>query len=314
MKSKKASENIFKIQQIPLQKIFLDLKNPRHPNYQSEQEVITYLCRKEYVYELAQDLVANGLNPLELMAVIKTPGQETYLAAEGNRRLCALKLLEDPQLAPKDQQKNFMRLAKRWNPYHSVRSIVFDDRDAVAHWLERIHGGLQGGIGRKPWDAEQKTRFTGDRKNLMAQQLLDYAQDEGMISTEQRAKKLSVVQRFLSNPIFKDALGISAHDDIEMHVIRAKEDFDIILKKFIEDIVSGEINTRYNSQKIKEYSKIILKLEELTGAMISPTSIKKLNQINSNVGKTAPNLGTSVDIEKKENNSEEAGNSKLTHR
>ena len=142
--------------EIPLEKIFLDLKNPRHPAYKSEEEVISYLCKNEYVTELAQDIVNMGINPLELLAVIKNPDNKTYFAAEGNRRLCALKLLDDPQLAPKEQRKDFKALNRRWQSYNTVRAIVFEDRDSVAHWLERTHGGLQGGIGRKQWDAEQK--------------------------------------------------------------------------------------------------------------------------------------------------------------
>lgn len=312
MATQEVSKNFsMEIREIPLQKIFLDLKNPRHPAYQSEEEVITYLCSKEYVYELAQDIAINGINPLELMAVIKNPDQKTYFVAEGNRRLCALKLLEDPQLAPKDQRKDFKRLNCKWQPYHSVRSIIFEDRDAVAHWLERIHGGLQGGIGRKQWDAEQKTRFTGDKKNLMAQQLLDYAQEEGMISAEQRAKKLSTVQRFISNPVFKDALGIDTSDNDELHILKIKEDFNIVLERFIEDLINGVINTRHNSKYIKNYSKMIRELEGLANAAISPIPLSSLTCMSSNAEKSSPNLdSTTVDIENNKSDTEQSASSK----
>ena len=38
---------------------------------------------------------------MELFALLPD-GDKAYLAAEGNRRLCALKLLNDPDLAPAD--------------------------------------------------------------------------------------------------------------------------------------------------------------------------------------------------------------------
>lgn len=303
MANQETSEIFFmEIREIPLEKIFLDLKNPRHPAYQSEEEVITYLCSKEYVLELAKDIVQFGINPLELMAVIQNPDKKTYFAAEGNRRLCALKLLEDPQLAPKDQRKEFKALSRK-QLSHTVRAIVFKDRDAVSHWLERTHGGLQNGIGRKQWDAEQKTRFTGDKKNLMAQQLLDYAQGEGMINAEERSKKLSTVQRFISNPVFKDALGIDTSDNKRLQSLRVKEDFDIVLGKFIEDLITGAVNTRHNSGYIKEYSKMIRELKGLINTPTHPTPLSALGNKSNSADKSAPSASSkTVDATNDEEN------------
>lgn len=246
------------VQQIAIKDIFLDLENPRHEPYQSQEEVIEYLCQNEYIYALAQDLVKVGPNPLEIMAVIPNPdtkeGKKTYIIAEGNRRLCAFKLLEDPELAPSENRKDFKIISKQWKTINSISAVIFENREEVNGWLERIHGGLQGGIGRKHWSAEQKTRFTGDSKNLIAQQLLDYAQEKGMINADERTNKISTVQRFLSNPLFRDALGVDNSKSDDLQRIRPEEDFDLILKKVIEDLKSGIINTRANSAAIKEYS------------------------------------------------------------
>lgn len=243
------------IVEIEIKNIYLDLENPRHEPYQSQDEVIEYLCKNEYVYALAQDIVKlGGINPLEVMAVIGNDDKKTYFIAEGNRRLCALKLLQDPELAPSDFRKEFKKLSENWKPIKAVPAIIFDDRDSVREWLERIHGGLQGGIGRKTWSSEQKTRFTGDIKNLMAQQLLDYAQKKNMISPPERVGKISTVQRFLSNALFKDALGVDTSKNDELQRIRPESDFDILLGKFVEDIKVGKVNTRFNSPEIKTYS------------------------------------------------------------
>jgi hypothetical protein len=50
--------------------IFLDLDNPRHESFTLESEVIEYLCRYENILPLAKDIVANGLNELELIGLI----------------------------------------------------------------------------------------------------------------------------------------------------------------------------------------------------------------------------------------------------
>lgn len=274
MESNKSKMNI---EQIEIKDIFLDLENPRHEPYQSQEEVIDYLCKNEYVYALAQDIVKVGINPLEMMAVIPNTNDEhdrqTYVVAEGNRRLCALKLLDDPELAPSEDRKNFTILNKSWAPFNTISAVIFKDREAVSEWLERIHGGLQGGIGRKQWSPEQKTRFTGDIKNLMAQQLLDYAQSKDMITQEDRVNKISIVQRFLSNPLFKDALGIDTSKNNELQRIRPAGDFDLILEKFIDDLKTKKIHTRFNAPDIKNYSHDLRAIENVSNATIPPQAL-----------------------------------------
>lgn len=268
------------ILQIPLGNIILDLENPRHEPYQSQEEVIEYLCKNEYVYALARDIVTVGINPLDIMAVIPNPdapeNDPSYIIAEGNRRLCALKLLEDPQLAPSTERKNFKEISRQWKKIDRISAVIFEDRDAVSGWLERIHGGTQGGIGRKQWNAEQKTRFTGDIKNLMAQQLLDYAQSKNMITAEERNNKLSTVQRFLSNPLFRDALGVDNSKSNEIQRIREVKDFDLILTKFIQDLKENIINTRYDAAEIRGYSHTLRNVDGATATTIPPRPLTEL--------------------------------------
>ncbi len=57
--------------------------------------MVEYLCDKEDVWPLARDITNIGLNPLELFALIPVKGHaNAFTMAEGNRRLCALKLLK----------------------------------------------------------------------------------------------------------------------------------------------------------------------------------------------------------------------------
>ena len=63
---------------------------------------------------------------------ISDPEQNgTFITAEGNRRVCALKLLRDPDLAPADKRKSFENAAEGWTPIRQISAVVFDDRDAV---------------------------------------------------------------------------------------------------------------------------------------------------------------------------------------
>ncbi len=261
---------------IAVDRVFLDQENPRHEPYQNQSEVIEYLCKEEQVLEIAKDIAKNGLNPLEEFALISDNMSDkeqngTFVAAEGNRRLCALKLLHDPDLAPTDKRRGFEIAAETWRPIHEISAVVFDDRDAVKLWRDRTHSGLAGGVGRKQWNAEQKARHTGSNsKNKLAQPILDYMEEKGFITPQERKGRLSTVQRYLSNPNMRDALGINITDSDNILRIRPLKEFEIVLKKFTEDIVNRFITTRDNAERITNYSQQLSELEGVTDETIQP--------------------------------------------
>lgn len=181
-----------------------------------------------------------------------------YRVAEGNRRLCALKLLADPDLAPAKLRKSFATLSKGWKPIKTVQGTIFKNDEEVRVWLERIHNGVQGGIGRKPWNADQKQRFDGGSKNRVAQAVLDYAEQEGMISDEDRAGKLTTVQRFISNEFFRETLGVDSSNPEDVARTRPKQEFDVLVKRFMHDLVGKkDVNSRMNKDAIVEYARAL---------------------------------------------------------
>ncbi len=264
-------------QMIKFDSVFLNHTNPRHEPFDSQDEVIDSLCKKEYVYELAKDLTKVGLNPLELFALLPSPKKgrrKTYVVGEGNRRLCALMLLNDPDLAPPKYRGKFSDLAANWEPVPELFAIVFETQEEVDQWIERIHGGLQGGIGRKSWNSEQKTRFSGDRKNIVAQGILDYAQKRGMLSPTDRKGKITTAQRFLSNSTFRETLGVDASTPEDICRIRTEKDFDKAVKTFVDDLVDGKsVHSRMNRKEIVEYARKFPGRAGLSADTIDPTTI-----------------------------------------
>ena len=87
--------------EIRIQKIYLDNNNPRHDPIDNEPSLIAHLVAHEQVKSLAEDIVRQGMmNPLDRLAVIPhLSAKGAFVVAEGNRRLCALKLLHDPDKA-----------------------------------------------------------------------------------------------------------------------------------------------------------------------------------------------------------------------
>src|SRR5688500_8905980 len=99
------------IQPVDLARVYLDNVNPRHDPIDNEREIIAHLLAREYVKPLARDIAERGsLSPLERLAVIPHPSvRDAYISVEGNRRVCALKLLADPEKAPDESDRRYFR-------------------------------------------------------------------------------------------------------------------------------------------------------------------------------------------------------------
>lgn len=265
------------MQPVDIGRIFLDLENPRHEPYENEEQVIDYLCRYENVFPLAKDIVQHGLNPLELLAVIPDEGGQkgkpTYIVAEGNRRLCALKLLDDPERAPPKQRKAFEALGTDWAGVGDLICMVFPDRESVKMWLGRIHEGEQGGVGRKKWNADQTARHSGDTKNKVALAILDYAEAGGFITAEARKGKLTTVQRYLVSPLVREAMGIDSSNLSDVSRNRPKADFDLILQKFLADMASGYVNSRKNKEHHTAYARELGAMQGQSHTRTEPVSL-----------------------------------------
>jgi hypothetical protein len=259
---------------VDFDKVSLDLENPRHEPYGDEEEAIEYLCENEDVLALARDIVSYGLNPLELFGLLKDESGG-YFVAEGNRRFCALMLLNDPELTPARFKKDFEKLAAKWTDIDQVFGVVFEDREEVKLWLDRIHAGYNEGRGRRGWNAEQKARNSGYSKNDLAQIILDLGQEKGFIDAEERVGRLSTVQRYIVNPIFRDALGLDATDLSNVRTTMPIDEFDIAFEKFLRDVAEKRITTRADREAIIKYANQLRTLDGVTGARGEKTSISQ---------------------------------------
>lgn len=265
---------------IPLERIFLHNENPRHKPYEAQSQVIEWLCANEEVSRLARDIAEHGLSPLDRFGVIRDHDTErddaTYIAAEGNRRLCALKLLTDSDLAPPERKAYFDKLAANWTPITELPCVIFEDEDDLDLWLRRRHHGPASGVGLKPWNSDQKARHGGSSsRNRVALAFLDYAEAENLISVDDRKRRLTTVQRFLTNPVMRETLGLDAEDPDNVSRTRPEQDFKLLSQQFIADMLAEnpQVHSRQNSKGIESYARELGSMKGQSRKRIEPEPI-----------------------------------------
>ena len=278
----------FDYYEVEVDGLILDIENPRHEPYKDQREVIEYLCARESVLTLANDIVDYGLNPLEQFALLEDG--DMYRVAEGNRRVCALKLLHDPDLAPtRKLRTEFQKLSDEWeDPIDRVPGVLFEDPKDVTLWLDRIHAGYAGGRGRKQWNAEQKARNSGYTKNVRAQKVLDAGEARRIITAEQRQGRISTVERYVSNPVFRDMLGLDVNDPLNVTTTLPEVDFQKVFKKFLVDVANKKVTTRDNAPTIQAYAHDLRQAAGLSGDRVDPRPIAELESDGGKKKKSKP--------------------------
>jgi hypothetical protein len=243
---------------MPISKLFLWEKNPRFPEVKDEDAAIAVLLSNEKTDALAADISEYGLSPAESLLVFPLSPDDpdtNFVVVDGNRRLCALKLLTDPDRAPAAFRDRFHKLSEEWkHPVNSVEVSIVDVPEVRDHWLRRLHDGEQGGKGRRNWTTEQKARFSGGGRQKTAVDVLDRAERVGLISTGSRRGATSHMERLLRNPAVKEFLGIRKDPDTDaIQTTRHPDEFDKLLQHIVEEAQNKKLGSQATSAKIKDW-------------------------------------------------------------
>ncbi len=264
--------NKYRDERILLSKLKLDPTNPRHPEFDSQREIIEWMTSGsgrigEKLAVLAKDIAIFGLNPADrvmVVANVKEKGQFTVL--EGNRRLTALKLLNNPEVAPtRKWEQRFSRLRPSdYSPIKRINCAVFEDEKVAFHFIELRHLGESGGAGIVPWEAEQKARHDQRlhrrSRHHKALAVLDLIRDNDKIDAETKSFAgegfpITTLDRVLSDREFRYFLGLQLNYDGEICFRIEPREAIKPISKVIKDFGSGKKNVRHviNKQKRDHY-------------------------------------------------------------
>lgn len=232
----------------------LDPKNPRLREGLEEatQPALLAELAKEYdLQDLGQSLADNGYFSEEPLVTTMDAGGRSWTVIEGNRRLAALLLLNNPDAAPKTLKAKWQELSKnRIKKVTQVPILVYDSRSEITPYLgfRHITGVLQ-------WRPFQKARYIVQlveeghmsfaaiaraigsrsptvREHYVAYALVRQARDQFVVDTSYVEESFGVLRRALSDPAIREYIGLEYDQNesklakpIPKSKVRALEEF-----------------------------------------------------------------------------------------
>ena len=263
----KTTKMIHKRTLIDIADLHINIENPRFEIVGSQREAIKTIIedQSDKLLSLADDITNEGLNPGDTIFVtIHEKQTNQYNVLEGNRRVTALKLLENPDLIPETNKSllnKFKKLSKQYSksPIEKVPCVLFDEEKDAEHWIELKHTGQNDGVGTVVWDAQQKSRYDERVKGTSsyALQILDFLKKENSVDPELKESfgkvKSSSLQRLATDPDFRRVSGIDIKDG---KVITRYEPAEVAkpLTKAANDLLSKDFTVKdiyYKDDRLK---------------------------------------------------------------
>lgn len=231
--------------------LLIDEENPRisQPNRgqrKALEGIAEHLGKK--LLTLAGDIVGNGLDPSNLPIVMPVAGKPArYVVLEGNRRLAALRALENPDsLADALRShplKRLRRLSQKYqqNPVESIPCVVVSNREEARHWIELRHTGENAGAGIVPWGSDDAARFRARTSAPeIHSQALDFLQRRGDLTPEARRKvPATSFKRLMETPAVRAKLGVELQRGM-LHLLADENRIARALMYVVNDLAAGD--------------------------------------------------------------------------
>lgn len=253
------------LQVIDVHQLLLDTENPRLPSHAPDQpstiQAMAEMQGKNLI-GMAQHLMKFGPSPVDLPIVMPS-ANGSFIVLDGNRRLTAIKALENPDLiegaVPTSVLNQIKKLANVYHnsPIDSLWCYIVAKRIDADPWIQNRHRGLRGGSGLDEWDGYVAARYdalTGDKS--IALQIIDFVVGQSKLSDQTMGRirsgkfPVTTLERTVKTPYVRNKLGF--------------------------DIKNGEVRTRLpNSEVVKGLARIV---EDVGSGDITVTDLKKLNQ------------------------------------
>ncbi len=301
------------VKNVKLTSLFVNTENYRFEPLSSQKEAIDKMVEDQgdKLYLLVDDIITNGLSPVDLIIVTPSEDDNKYIVLEGNRRITSLKLLNNPTLINDGYallRKKFQKLQKDKSDviskFKSINCAVFENPAEADIWIKRKHSGELNGIGTVTWNAQQKQRFEEktEGKSSIPLQIITLlkSQDNVPENIKDSLSKLNItnLQRLISDPYVREHLGLEINNGTLVSKIQISEVIKGLLK-VVTDILNPEFKVAdiYNREKRKQYIDGFEKEQrpDLSNETSSQWSVRdfvnddKQSQLNNNPDETQSN-------------------------
>jgi len=237
-----------------------DPENPRLPmsvDGRDEKQVINWMLDNENVIELMASIAEEGFFPAEPLLVAPSKKRGKFEVVEGNRRLTAVKLLLNPELATgkKNAIKEIIDEGKEIDSLTELPVIVFENSSEIQQYL-----GYRHITGVQPWDSLAKARYLRRmQKTLKIKKITDlYKALAKMIGSRSNHVKLLLT-------------GLDIYETIEENSFFGIEDLDEKSIKF------GVLYTAIDKPNIAYFIGIDLE-EDLPAKKVNKATLKELTK------------------------------------
>lgn len=252
-------------------KLVNDFENARHPVKHSERDVIDWMLKElgKEIFNLAQDIAIHGLSPIDRVLVMPK-SKNNFTVMEGNRRVLAVKLLNNPSLADGTKwESKYETLKKDYKgSIPKVLEVVsINDRAEVLRLIKARHLGRDQGRGVIPWNPQDSARAQRRESGQAVRyeeslQIIDYAVEHGLLGRESEKLRdtkfpITTLERLLKDQAVCSQLGINYKPGVgwvfdlvpaEAHKGLTRILKDLIKKeKTVSDLKNKELRQRYLS-------------------------------------------------------------------
>lgn len=223
------------IRKININEIVNYYENPRHAIAMNEKDTLKKLFEAvgiQYMLNLAEDIKNYGLLGNQQLVVVYKDELKKYVVYEGNRRVAAIKLLENLSYfdfldrATHDKVKKISK--EIVDPIQEVLCYVTDEEEAF-FIMERLHSGEDKGRGVKAWSSREKDVFKvrrSDKKTLPY--LIDFYVKKYCDNFDiTSVMPFTTIQRIFGNKKIKANIGLDINDESTFSETRMKLIVDV---------------------------------------------------------------------------------------
>lgn len=253
-----------------------------------EADILEDLFINENALGLVEAICKVGYLTHDVPVAIKRDGE--YVMVEGNRRLAALKAIQNPALVPTHQARieNLVKNLKNRASLSNIRVMVAPDQNAADQLVAAIHTSNL----RRRWGAARQAAFfqaqvdsgkklktlvarypTIDVKQFVRRALIvnefrnAKLKDPALrdfFTTKQWKSGLSVLNRIYPSRDFQALTGFSMDDEGKLSKSISQAKFNKIAEIIIQGMKSGDLNTRsLNTVRSLRFTMLIDELRDV---------------------------------------------------